>query len=156
MRRYLPGLIAGLAAFAPLTAAKADTPPSGTIVLGPPTDVMIEVGTGPDGEPTLPVPRLPLALGGYYRINFVCPESSAEAGGLRLEADELIANSHLRVLSAGGVEFYLQGMSFRAIECDEAGTARFSFHPMRRGVYDLRVQDQNEPPREVVTKVVVE
>ncbi|PZQ51554.1 MAG: hypothetical protein DI556_05205 [Rhodovulum sulfidophilum] len=155
MRRYLSGVIAGLLCLTAHSAARADET-SGKIVLGPPTDVVIEVGTGPEGEPTLADTEIPLALGGYYRVNLVCPEAAAEAGGLHVEADELLANSHLRVLSVGGMEFYVQGLTFRAIECDEAGTARFSFHPMRPGVYDLRVRDQSEPPREVVASVIVE
>ena len=51
----------------------------------------------------------------------------------------LLANSHLRVVSVGDIEIHLQGLTFRAIECDEAGSARFSFVPIRPGSYDLYV-----------------
>ena len=92
--------------------------------------MFLEVTTGPNGEPILSADEYVLALGGHYRFNFVCPDASDDTTGL-------IANSHLRVYSVGYIELYLQGQTFRAIECDEAGAVRFSFHPMRAGVYGL-------------------
>ncbi len=155
MRGFLAGAIAGLCGLATFTTAQADTPP-GAVVLGPPVDVMIEVTAGPEGAPVLAETEYRLALGGYYRFNFVCPENLGDSGGFHFEADDLIADSHLRVLSVGEMEFHAQGLSFRAIECEEAGSARFSFHPMRRGSYDLLVRDQAEPPHEAIAHVTVE
>jgi hypothetical protein len=42
-------------------------------------------------------------------------------------------------VSVGDIEIHLQGLTFRAIECDEIGAARFSFVPIRPGSYDLYV-----------------
>jgi hypothetical protein len=59
--------------------------------------------------------------------------------GWRVEVTDLLSNSHLRVVSVGDIEIHLQGLTFRAIECDEVGSARFSFVPIRPGTYDLYV-----------------
>ncbi len=69
-----------------------------------------------------------------------------------------MANSHLRILSVGEVdiEFYMQGLYFHAIQCDDAGSARFSFHPMRRGVYEIYVRDHSDPRQEAFGRIVVE
>lgn len=129
---------------------------SGVIASGPPEDIVLEVTTGPDGEPVLSQEEFRLALGGYYRFNFVCPDAQDDSTGFHLEVTELLANSHLRVVSVGDIEIYMQGMSFRAIECDEAGSARFSFHPMRAGEYELYVRDHSDPPQEAIGRFVVE
>lgn len=109
------------------------------IPLGPPTDLTVDVTTGPEGEPVVSATEFALNTGKYYRFNFNCPDAADDAAGFRLEVNDLLANSHLRVLSVGDIEVHLQGMSFRAIECDEAGSARFSFVPVRAGTYDLYI-----------------
>jgi hypothetical protein len=63
---------------------------------------------------------------------------------------------HLRVVSVQDIEIYMQGSTFRAIECDEEGAARFSFHPMRRGSYEIEVRDHLDPPQRAIVQVVVE
>jgi hypothetical protein len=146
------GAAAALACW--IGAAAAQGP--GLVVSGPPQDLSIEARAGADGQPIVSVERLTLAVGGYYRLNFVCPEDGASATGFRLSADRLLANAHLRVLSVGGMEVYLQGLTFRAIACDEPGAASFSFHPMRPGDYEIVVQDQGEPPARTVVAVTVE
>lgn len=129
----------------------------GLVGTPPPQDFFIEVLTGPNGEPVFNSDsEFTLALGGYYRLNFVCPDAVDDAGGFHFEANRLVQNSHIRVYSVGDIELYIQGQTFRAIECDEAGAARFSFHPMRRGVYDLYVRDHSDPPQEIFGRVVVE
>lgn len=152
--------IAALAAVAALgfagVAMAQDPPVSGQIGSAPPTDITMEVTTGPDGGPILSQTDFPLVLGGYYRFNFVCPDAKDDATGFHLEVNDLLANSHLRVISVSDIEIYLQGMSFRAIECDEAGSARFSFHPMRKGTYEIYVRDHSEPPKEARGKFIVE
>lgn len=65
-------------------------------------------------------------------------------------------NSHLRVVSVGDIEIYMQGLSFHAIQCDEAGAARFSFHPMRTGVYEIYVSEHSDPPQVALGRIVVE
>ncbi len=139
-----------------LLPASAQTPVAGVIAAPPPVDIILEVTTGPKGEPVLSTDEFQLVTGGYYRFNFVCPDAKDDATGFHFEAKDLVANSYLRIYSVGDIELYLQGLSFRAIECDEAGTARFSFHPMRRGVYNLYVRDHSDPPQEAFGKFVVE
>lgn len=137
-----------------LVSAQAQEP--GVIAAPPPVDIFLEVTTGMNGEPILSTDEFQLVTGGYYRFNFVCPDAQDDATGFHFEATDLLANSHLRVYSVGDIELYLQGLTFRAIECDEAGAARFSFHPMRRGVYDLYVRDHSDPPQEAFGRFVVE
>ena len=130
--------------------------PRGVIAGGGPVDLWLEVTTGPNGEPILSATEFNLETGGYYRFNFVCPDVVDDATGFHFEANALVANSHIRILSVGDIEFYMQGLTFRAIECDEAGAARFSFHPMRSGVYDLYVRDHSDPPQEAFGLFIVE
>ena len=140
---------------APLAAQEQE---SGRVGSGAPEDVFLEITRG-DGEgPVLSQEEFTLAHGGYYRFNVVCPEPLTSETGFHFEAPELMENAHIRVLSVGGVdiEFYAQGLSFRAIECDDAGSARFSFHPMRTGVYPIYVRDQAVPPNEAFGRIVVE
>lgn len=147
-------LIAGGAAAA--IAAAATTAPAQEIILGAPEDMFINVTTGTGGAPVVDVTEIVLALGGYYRLNLVCPDAQNDDTGFHFEMPDLLANSHLRVVSIGDIEIYMQGMSFRAIECDEVGAARFSFHPMRRGVYEIYIRDHLDPPQEAFVQVVVE
>ena len=141
--------VAGLLAF---TAA----PNAQEIILGAPQDIFVNVTTGAAGIPVPDVTEITLALGGYYRINLVCPDAQNDDTGFHFEMPALLANSHLRVVSVGDIQIHLQGMSFRAIECDEAGAARFSFNPMRRGVYEIYIRDHLDPPQEAFVQVVVE
>lgn len=159
MRRILlAALAAGVTFWAVVGAAEeaALAPQSGLIASGAPSDIFLEVKTGPNGEPILSAEEFPLVLGGYYRFNFVCPDAKDDATGFHLEVNDLLANSHLRVVSVRDIEIYMQGLSFRAIECDEAGAARFSFYPMRRGVYDIYVRDHSDPAQEAFGRFVVE
>ena len=108
----------------------------GNLAAGPPLDLDLEVMTGPDG-PILSVSRFELVTGEYYRLNV----TSDGEQGWRLEVDELLRNSHLRIVTINGIEVHLQSLAFRAIEFDVAGTARFSFTPIRTGNYDFSVGD---------------
>jgi len=140
---------AGLLAF---TAA----PNAQEIILGAPQDIFLNVTTGTGGVPVPDMTEIVLNLGGYYRLNLVCPDAQNDDTGFHFEMPDLLANSHLRVVSVQDIEIYMQGMSFRAIECDEAGAARFSFHPMRRGVYEIYIRDHLDPPQAAFVQVVVE
>lgn len=126
------------------------------IILGAPVDIFLNVTTGATGQPTPDQTEIVLNLGAYYRLNLVCPDAQNDDTGFHFEMNDLLANSHLRVVSVQDIEIYMQGMSFRAIECDEAGAARFSFHPMRRGVYEIYIRDHLDPPQEAFVQVVVE
>ncbi|KIT14620.1 hypothetical protein [Jannaschia aquimarina] len=146
-------------AFAMLgAAAAAQEQESGRVGSGAPEDFFMEITRGEDGTPVLSPDQFTLALGGYYRFNVVCPEDLTSETGYHFEATELLENAHIRVLSVGetDIEFYMQGLTFRAIECDAAGSARFSFHPMRPGVYPIEVRDQGVPPKEAFGRIVVE
>ena len=139
-----------------LGAAQAqEAEPRGVIAGGPPQDISLTVTTGPNGEPILSENEYQLNTGGYYRFNFICPDAADDATGFHFEAPDLVANSHIRVYSVGDIELYLQGQTFRAIECDEPGHARFSFHPMRGGTYQLYVRDHSDPPKEAFGQFVV-
>jgi hypothetical protein len=78
-----------------------------------------------------------LVTGDYYRL-IVTSEGDPD---WRLELPDLLQNSHLRVVTIGGIEVHLQGLVFRAIEFDQAGTASFAFVPIRPGTYRFTVGD---------------
>jgi hypothetical protein len=148
----------GLAApaFAQAPAPAPQAPVSGMIASGAPKDITLEVKTAPDGGPILSATEFRLVLGSYYRFNFVCTDAQSDTTGFHLEFTDLLANAHLRVVSINQMEIYLQGQTFRAIECDRAGTARISFHPMRKGTYELYVRNHDTPPKEGRGKFIVE
>ena len=154
--RSLAILAAGLLCVSSSVAFAQDTPVPGVIVSGPPLDIFMEVTTGSNGEPILSASEFELVTGGYYRFNFVCPDAKDDATGFHLQVNRLLENSHLRVVSVGDIEVYMQGLSFRALECDEAGAARFSFHPMRAGTYEIYVRDHSEPPQEALGQFLVQ
>ena len=111
----------------------------GNLAAGPPIDIFVEISTNPNGEPVLSKEEFKLITGEYYRFNIDCPDVADDLAGWRVEVTDLLASSHLRVVSVGDIEIHLQGLTFRAIECDEIGSARFSFVPIRPGAYDLYV-----------------
>jgi hypothetical protein len=151
------GLTTASLAQAPAPAPAPAAPPvSGMIAIGAPKDITLEVKTGPNGAPILSAAEFRLVLGSYYRFNFTCPDAKDDATGFHLEMTDMLANAHLRVVSINQIEVYLQGQTFRAIECDLAGTARISFHPMRKGNYEIYVRDHSTPPKEGRAKFIVE
>ncbi len=111
----------------------------GNLAAGPLVDLFVEISTSPNGEPVLSLKEFKLITGEYYRLNINCSDVTDDLAGWRVEATDLLSNSHLRVVSVGDIEIHLQGLTFRAIECDEIGSARFSFVPIRPGTYDLYV-----------------
>lgn len=139
--------------------AQTPAPPplvSGMIATGAPRDLTLEVKTGPDGGPILSAAEYRLVLGGYYRFNFVCTDAKSDDTGFHLEVNDLLANAHLRVVSVAQIEIYLQGQTFRALECDRAGAVRFSFNPVRKGSYEIYVRNHDTPPKEGRGKFIVE
>ncbi|MGR3793213.1 hypothetical protein [Vannielia sp. SX4] len=129
---------------------------SGEVGGFPPEDIEIVVKTGEGGAPEVSATEFTLALGGYYRFNFTCPDAKDDETGFHFESEGLMTNAHIRVVSVGDMEIYMQGLGFRALECDEPGTVKFSFHPMRAGTYDFIVRDHSEPPQVVNGVFVVE
>ena len=75
--------------------------------------------------------------GEYYRLNV----TSDGAEPWRLEVDDLLRNSHLRLVTINGIEVHLQALAFRAIEFDVGGTVQFSFTPIRTGTFEFSVGD---------------
>ena len=89
-----------------------------------------------DGDrPVLSRSEFELVTGDYYRVSV----SSDGGADWRFEASDLLQNSHLRLVTIAGIEVHLQGMVFRAIELDQAGTAQFTFTPIRPGTYPFTV-----------------
>ncbi|MBY6154468.1 hypothetical protein KUV47_14690 [Vannielia litorea] len=129
---------------------------SGEVGGFPPEDIVMVVKTGEGGAPDVSATEFTLALGGYYRFNFTCPDAKDDETGFHFESEGLMTNAHIRVVSVGDMEIYMQGLGFRALECDEPGTVKFSFHPMRAGTYDFIVRDHSEPPQVANGVFVVE
>ena len=124
------GVVLALAA----TAAQAQV--GGNLAAGPPLDIHLEIASGPDG-PLLSTAEIELVTGEYYRLNITSDGDEP----WRLEVDELLRNSHLRLVTINGIEVHLQAMAFRAIEFDVGGTAQFSFTPIRTGAFGFSVGD---------------
>src|SRR5690554_5578832 len=108
----------------------------GNLAAFPPEDIYLQIDETEDGKPVIDVQEFQLVTGKYYRFNVT---SSGETDW-RLELPELLANSHLRVLTVNdGIEIQLQAMVFRAIEFDEPGKVAFSFVPIRPGTYAFTI-----------------
>ena len=130
LRRLVPLLACTIACLPTGISAQV----GGNLAAPPAVEIYLEITTGPDG-PMIAPSEFELVTGEYYRMN-VTADGRAD---WRLEVDELLQNSHLRLLTIDGIEVHLQGMSFRAIEFDTAGTAQFSFTPIRPGTYRFSV-----------------
>ena len=108
----------------------------GNLAAFPPEDFYLQIDETEDGKPVIDVEEFHLVTGNYYRFNIT---SSGETDW-RLELPELLANSHLRILTVNdGIEIQLQAMVFRAIEFDEPGKVSFSFVPIRPGTYSFTI-----------------
>ncbi|GLK63657.1 MULTISPECIES: hypothetical protein [Paracoccus] len=118
-------------------------------------ELFLEVSAGENGEPTISQDEFQLSKNEYYRLNFVCAEDVGDTG-FQFESVPLLSNSHLRVVSVEGQEIHMQGLSFHTLQCDEAGTIRFSFYPVRSGTFEFTVQDHDEPANITKGKFVVE
>ena len=129
-------VVASCAAALALAAATARAQVGGNLAAGPPLDIHLEIATTPDG-PSLSAAELDLVTGEYYRLNV----TSDGVEPWRLEVDDLLRNSHLRIVTINGIEVHLQAMAFRAIEFDVAGTTQFSFTPIRTGTFEFTVGD---------------
>ena len=111
----------------------------GNLAQYPPTAKDITITTASDGEPILQPKSISLKTGKYYRLNINCPDVQDDLTGWRIEMQDLLRNSHLRLVTVGDIEIHLQGLSFNAIECDEIGSAHVSFVPIKPGNYELYV-----------------
>ena len=122
--------LAGLA-----LAAPAQAQVGGNLAAGPPVEVGLDITTNAAGAPVLSKQEIRLTTGEYYRMHI----KSDGKVVWRVEAPDLLQNSHLRILPIAGVEVHLQSLVFRAIEFDAAGEAMFSFTPIKPGAYELYV-----------------
>ena len=119
-----------------LAAPAAHAQVGGNLAAGPPLDIHLEIASGPDG-PRLSTSAFDLVTGEYYRLNVTSDGDEP----WRLEVDELLRSSHLRIVTINGIEVHLQAQTFRAIEFDVGGTAQFSFTPIRTGAFGFTVGD---------------
>ncbi|MCW5697744.1 MAG: hypothetical protein KIS96_13555 [Bauldia sp.] len=78
---------------------------------------------------------LNIETGRYYRIELVS-DGMAEVA---FSAPEFMQDIHVRLLVIQGIEVHLQGLTFRAIEFDQGGTAAFSFVAIRTGTYPFNI-----------------
>lgn len=106
----------------------------GNLAAGPPVELALEISTRGEG-PALSTGEYALVTGEYYRLTI----TSDGVRTWRFEAAELLQNAHLRIVTINEVEVHLQSLSFRAIEFDVAGSAQFSFTPVRTGTYEFSV-----------------
>lgn len=137
MSRVCLLVLIGTLLAAPFARAAAG---GGNLAQYPPNEVHLTITTDAEGGPVLSDAEIALTTGTYYRLNIHCPDvQGGDLRGWRVEMAELLRNVHLRVVSVGDIEIHMQGHSFNAIECDEAGSARFSFVPIRPGDFDLYV-----------------
>ena len=108
----------------------------GNLTAGPALELFLEITTAAEG-PMLSATEFKLITGDYYRLNI----TSDGGEQWRLEVNELLQNSHLRLVTINEIEVHLQSLAFRAIEFDVAGSAQFSFTPIRTGTYEFSVGD---------------
>ncbi|MCE2542013.1 MAG: hypothetical protein J4F30_01020 [Acidobacteria bacterium] len=119
-----------------LAATTAFAQVGGNLAAGPPLDIHLEITTGSDG-PELAPASFDLTTGEYYRLNV----TSDGVETWRLEVNDLLRNSHLRIVTINEIEVHLQALAFRGIEFDVGGTAQFSFTPIRTGTFEFTVGD---------------
>ena len=111
----------------------------GNLAQYPPQKKDITISTSADGMPIVEPTEISLFTGNYYRLNINCPDVKDDLTGWRIEMPELLNNAHLRLVTVGDIEIHLQGLSFNAIECDEAGTSHVSFVPIKPGTFPFYV-----------------
>lgn len=163
------GLVAIAASLTMVGTALAQQEP-GRVGVGPPEDFTIEVTFAPDRTMQVSTTEVRLALGGYYRLNLICPAAVENEAGVTFQAPQFLQNMHIRIVSVSEVNptgafqdvaeinFHMQGLNLRQIDCEGLGmAARISFHPMRAGEYPFTIIDDTvEPNREVAGVFIVE
>lgn len=166
--KKLAGVIgAALVSIAVAGSAQAQQEP-GRVGSGPPEDFIIDLTRGADGALTVTPTEIHLALGGYYRMNLICPGDVENESGIEFHAPEFLQNMHIRIVSVATpvegeqrvpeVNFHMQGLNLRQIDCEGlGGAARISFHPMRAGTFDFTIVDDTvEPAVEHVGQIIVD
>ena len=116
-------------------AAPACAQVGGNLAALPAVEIRLEITTGADGAPILSQKEFNLVTGDYYRMTL----KSDGVAVWRVEAPDLLQNSHLRIVTIAGIEVQLQSLVFRAIEFDQGGEARFTFTPIKPGTYEVYV-----------------
>ncbi len=107
----------------------------GSLMEFPPQELYLEITQDDEGAPHISKDEFKITTGDLYRLHI----SSTGFSDWRIEMDELLLNSHLRVLDVDGIEIHLQSMSFRAIEFDEPGNIWMSFVAIRPGTYKFTI-----------------
>lgn len=128
MRKYIMALVAaaGIAMLPAAAQAEGDLagPPSTPIELN-------IIGNVPE----LSQDTIELETGVYYRL--IITSDGVEE--FMFQAESLLRNSHIRLVVINDIEIHMQGMLFRGIEFDDAGTVWFSFVVLRPGDYEFTV-----------------
>ncbi|RFC63525.1 hypothetical protein DYI37_10930 [Fulvimarina endophytica] len=122
---------------------------------GPPSDVDIQASATPEGIVLSPA-TIELTRGEYYRLNLACRPDQDGDPSLAFDLADFVRDLHLRVLTVDTIEVYLQGLSFRALQCEGEGKVSFSFYPMRAGDYEVQVTDQTEALEPAALSISVE
>lgn len=135
MKQYALAAAVALALSLPPAVTQAE----GNLAAGPPTDLTVTITTTPNGPVVAPT-SFGMVTGKYYRLNVTFDGADTDPDW-RLEVNELLSNSHVRVLTVARIEPHIQGMPFRAIEFDGHGTVQFSFVVIRPGNYPYIVGD---------------
>lgn len=107
----------------------------GSLMQFPPEELYLEITQDEEGRPHISADEFHITTGDLYRLHI----SSTGSTDWRIEMDELLLNSHLRVLDVNGIEIHLQSMTFRAIEFDEPGEIWMSFVAIRPGTYPFTI-----------------
>lgn len=118
-------------------------------------ELYLEVSADKEGKLTISQDEFRLSKNEYYRFNLICMDC-ANGDSFEFRSEPLLSNSHLRVVSVEEQEVHMQGLSFHSLQCDGAGTIRFSFYPIRPGSFEFTVQSDDEPTDTVKGTFVVE
>ena len=124
-------LLLALAVFSNALTAQV----GGSLMQFPPQELYLEITEDAEGRPSISADEFRITTGDLYRLHI----SSTGRTDWRIEMDELLLNSHLRVLDVNGIEIHLQSMTFRAIEFDEPGEIWMSFVAIRPGTYPFTI-----------------
>ena len=127
-----------------LAGAAAHAQVGGNLTAGPPLDIHLEIATGSDG-PVLSTTAFDLVTGEYYRLNV----TSDGVEPWRLEVDELLRNSHLRLVTINGIGGAPAGAGVprHRVRRGRHGPVQLYADPDRRALDGLERGLLPDPPR---------
>ncbi len=107
----------------------------------PPSDIFVDAVLN-DKSLMISQKEITLTRTEYYRLNFSC-DSDVSDIELNFDVAKLVQDSHVRILTVDNIQVYLQGLHFRALQCEGKGSVKFSFYPMRSGTYKINISDED-------------